>query len=251
MVFSALRQTGLCKRVLIIVPSHLSVQWLIELGQKFNAPFTHMDSDRLRNDEEGESWLEHDHVITSLELLQRNAKHRAAVASEEAFWDLVIIDEAHHLKGDLAYKTAEGLAKNTWGLLLLTATPMHVDPAEYRKLLQLIDARTAPDDARLAKMLKTQAELGGIACQALGGEEEALAALKERFSDDEELQALEEDDAIISHIAETYSLSEQLLRNRRAVVGGFASRVLHVHPVALDPAEQTLRDELPHCRLEE
>ncbi|MCC6809334.1 MAG: DEAD/DEAH box helicase family protein [Deltaproteobacteria bacterium] len=236
MIFSALRQAGLCKRVLIVVPSHLSVQWLIELQQKFNQRFVLMDSERLRNDEEGEGWRTNDHVITSLELLQRNEKHRAAVADPEAYWDLVIIDEAHHLKGEQAYVTAKGLAANAWGLLLLTATPMHVDPGEYKKLLALIDERTAPDDARLKKMMETQASLGGIVRQMLGGDRDAEATLKERFADDAALQDLS-GDALIDYVAETYSLSEQLVRNRRAVVGGFADRVLHVHPVLLSEAE--------------
>jgi ATP-dependent helicase HepA len=44
------------------------------------------------------------------------------------------------------------------------------------------------------------------------------------------------------HLAETYSLSDRLIRNRRAVVGGFSERKLHVHPVALTKEELAARD---------
>src|SRR5690242_11060555 len=46
MIFSALRLSGLARRVLVVAPSHLTVQWLVELFHKFNQLFTLMDSER-------------------------------------------------------------------------------------------------------------------------------------------------------------------------------------------------------------
>src|SRR5260370_35633129 len=40
MIFSALRLSGLVKRVLVVAPSHLTIQWLVELFHKFNQLFT-------------------------------------------------------------------------------------------------------------------------------------------------------------------------------------------------------------------
>src|SRR6185295_15511327 len=45
------------------------------------------------------------------------------------------------------FAAIEALAAHTWGLLLLTATPMQLDPDEYRALLTLLDPVTAPDAA--------------------------------------------------------------------------------------------------------
>ena len=98
-------------------------------------------------------------MVTSLELLQRTEEHREEAAAAGAFWDLVIIDEAHHLKGEKAFEAAEALAKNSWGLLLLTATPMQLDPAEYQALLTLIDPRTAPTVKGFEERLARQEEL--------------------------------------------------------------------------------------------
>src|SRR5204863_1246399 len=136
----------LARRVLIIAPSHLTVQWLVELFHKFNQLFTLMDGERYEKSLEempGVSpWTRFDHIITSLEMLQRNPRYRDEAAESPAFWDLVVFDEAHHLKAEKAYEAAEGLAKNCWGLVLLTATPMQLDPGEYQALPKLVDAQT-------------------------------------------------------------------------------------------------------------
>ena len=248
MVFSALRLSGLARRVLVVAPSHLTVQWLVELFHKFNQLFTLMDSDRYEQSLDElptvSPWARFDHVITSLELFQRSAQHRNEAGDKRAHWDLVIIDEAHHLKGEKAYEAAQALSANTWGLLLLTATPMQLDPAEYQALLSLIDPLTAPTAEQLTARLSRQEELSQAVRGLLSGSatRKAVQALARRFPDDEALQELDDPDEMLGHLAETYSLSDRLIRNRRAVVGGFSSRVLHVHPVALPEDELRARD---------
>ncbi|HEX8703726.1 MAG TPA: helicase-related protein, partial [Myxococcaceae bacterium] len=248
MVFSALRLSGLARRVLVVAPSHLTVQWLVELFHKFNQLFTLMDSDRyaqsLKEQPDVSPWARFPLVVTSLEMLSRTEEHRRAVAEEDAFWDLVIIDEAHHLKGEKAFEAAEGLAGNSWGLLLLTATPMQLDPAEYHGLLKLIDAATAPTVKGFEERLARQEELSSAVRALLEGDSPASAvkALAKRFPEDAKLQALKDRYALLGHLAETYSLSDRLVRNRRAVVGGFSSRRLHRHPVQLPAEELKTRD---------
>lgn len=248
MVFSALRLSGLARRVLVVAPSHLSVQWLVELFHKFNQLFTLMDSERyaqsLKEMPGVSPWARFPLVVTSLEMLARGEEHRESVAAEDAFWDLVIIDEAHHLKGEKAFEAAEGLASNSWGLLLLTATPMQLDPAEYHGLLTLIDAATAPTVKGFEQRLARQEELSAAVRGLLEGKDAAGAvkALAARFPDDPKLAGLKEREALLQHLAETYSLSDRLVRNRRAVVGGFSTRRLHRHPVKLSADELKTRD---------
>ncbi|NVJ20920.1 DEAD/DEAH box helicase family protein [Myxococcus sp. AM011] len=250
MVFSALRLSGLVRRCLVVAPSHLTVQWLVELFHKFNQLFTLMDSDRyaqsLKEAPDVSPWARFPLVVTSLELLSRSEEHRQELGAEDAFWDLVIIDEAHHLKGERAFEAADVLAKNSWGLLLLTATPMQLDPAEYHGLLTLIDAATAPSVAGFEERLSRQEELSA-AVRALmeggkGKPDAAVKALAKRFPEDARLKTLKEPEALLQHLAETYSLSDRLVRNRRAVVGGFSKRKLHRHPVTLPAEELKIRD---------
>ncbi len=145
MIYSALRLSGLVRRVLVVAPSHLTLQWLAELFHKFNQLFTLLDSDRynssVKEDPTVSPWARFQTVITSLEMLSRTDEHAKQASDPKAFWDLVIFDEAHHLKSDRAFQAAKAVAENSWGLLLLTATPMQLDPSEYHQLLTLIDPR--------------------------------------------------------------------------------------------------------------
>lgn len=248
MIFSALRLSGLANRVLIVAPSHLAVQWLVELFHKFNQLFTLMDTERfaqsLKEAPEVNPWTRFPRIITSLEMLSRGEEHRELVSSKDAFWDLVVFDEAHHLKGEKAFEAAKGLAANSWGLLLLTATPMQLDPSEYHGLLQLIDQDTAPTLKGFEERLARQEELSSAVRALLEGKksEDALKALAKRFPEDPQLQKLKEKDALLAHLAETYSLSDRLIRNRRVIVGGFSERKLHRHEVPLTAAEQNARN---------
>jgi ATP-dependent helicase HepA len=247
MVFSALRLSGLAARVLVVAPSHLTVQWLAELFHKFNQLFTLMDSERLEAsalEQPGVSpWARFPTVVTSLELLSRGEQAEAAA---NAGWDLVIVDEAHHLRGDAAFRAVSALASHTWGLLLLTATPMQLDPEEYRRLLGLLDAATAPTAKQLATRLQRQEQLSEVVRGLLASPDtvpaSALATLRARYPEDTRLAKLRSPAALLSHLAETYSLSDRLIRNRRARVGGFSERKLHRHPVQLGEAEKTARD---------
>ncbi len=249
MIFSALRLSGLAKRVLVVAPSHLTVQWLVELFHKFNQLFTFVDGERFEKSLEEapdvSPWARFDHCITSLELLQRNEELRDAAAEPDAYWDLVIFDEAHHLKGEKAFEAAKALAKNSWGLLLLTATPMQLDPAEYHALLTLIDPQQAPTVKEFESRLARQETLSESvrALLAAKGNQQAAAVKKvaAQFPGDDELSRLEEPAQVLAHLAETYSLSDRLIRNRRAVVGGFSERRLHRHALSPSKAEDKAR----------
>jgi ATP-dependent helicase HepA len=247
MIFSALRLAGLVKRVLVVAPSHLTVQWLVELFHKFNQLFTFLDAERfalsIKEEPERSPWARFDHLITSLEMLSRSDAHREQASSPEAYWDLVIFDEAHHLKAEKAFELAKSLAGNCWGLLLLTATPMQLDPEEYHRLLTLIEPESAPSLADFEARLRRQEELSFAVRGLLEGRQvsEAVRALAEQFPADERLRSLEDREAVIGHLAETYSLSEALIRNRRVVVGGFSERRLHRHRFEVPEAELAAR----------
>jgi ATP-dependent helicase HepA len=251
LVLSALLHAGLVKRCLVVAPSHLTVQWLAELFHKFNLLFTLMDPDRARDDREaaesyddgaqGSPWSRHALVITSLEFLSRSKDETAAAT--EAGWDLVIIDEAHHLRGERAYEVAQGLAAKTWGLLLLTATPLQLDPAEYHALLKLVDPAPAATLEELKARLARQGDLSTEVRALLAGDAEAAGRIAKLFPGDEALKKLR-GPSLLAHLADSYGLSSRLLRNRRAIVGGFTKRVLTKIDVQLSEAERGLEDDV-------
>src|SRR5207248_2645508 len=247
LVLSALLHAGLVKRALVVAPSHLTVQWLAELFHKFNLLFTLMDPDRAAEARKSEAdsspsvWAQHPLVVTSLEWLSR-AKDEAG-ESAEAGWDLVIIDEAHHLRGPRAYEVAQSLAASTWGLLLLTATPLQLDPGEYHALLRLVDPAPAATEEELRARLARQGDLAAEVRALLAGDAAAAKRIARLFPEDQELSRLSGDD-LLAHLADSYGLSSRLLRNRRAVVGGFTPRVLTKVEVSPDARERELEREV-------
>src|SRR5712692_6223227 len=188
LVLSALLHAGLVRRCLVVAPSHLTVQWLAELFHKFNLLFTLMDPDRARDarqeeadaDAPGPPWARHNLVVTSLEWLSRAGKEAEEAA--EAGWDLVVFDEAHHLRGGRAYEVANALSRSSWGLLLLTATPLQLDPGEYHALLRLVDPAPPASEEELRTRLARQGDLAAEVRALLAGDSTAarrIAALAE------------------------------------------------------------------------
>src|SRR5262249_54812121 len=155
--------------------------------------FTLMDGDRFaasRKEQPGVSpWARFPRVVTSLELLRTPEQAEAAA---EPGWDLVIVDEAHHLRGERAFAAVRRLAERSWGLLLPPATPMQLDPDEYRALLTLLDPAIAPSADQLRARLGRQEELSRTVRALLEGSDEeareAVEALRTRFPEDRELR---------------------------------------------------------------
>jgi superfamily II DNA or RNA helicase len=126
-------------RTLIVTPAALTVQWQREMRGKFLVEFEVVDREQLREDEQ--IWAESSRLITSLPFA-RQADVIATLANVP--WDLVIVDEAHHMAGyerreTQAYRLGRVLSTNAKHLVLATATPHKGDPVNFLKLLQLLD----------------------------------------------------------------------------------------------------------------
>jgi len=118
---------GLVRKALILVPASLTVQWQEELREKFGLHFEIMD--------EVEDWERHDLVIASLDTAKRAANREII---ERAYYDLVIVDEAHKLRNrqTLNWKFVSSIRKKY--ILMLTATPVQNDLEELFNLVTLL-----------------------------------------------------------------------------------------------------------------
>src|SRR5262249_1779183 len=138
--------TGRIERVLILLPESLVHQWFVELLRRFNLWFHIFDEERCRAIEStGEfdnPFLDDQLVLCSLGFFMKN-DHRADQA-KSAGWDMVVVDEAHHLTwspeaASPEYLFVEALGNNTPDLLLLTATPEQLGIASHFARLRLLD----------------------------------------------------------------------------------------------------------------
>lgn len=117
-------------RVLIVSPPSIMDQWQTEMGQKFGFQFKVFDGEGLhsaRLKREGNPWKNNPRVIASRDFIKR--REGAFIELAAAHWDVVVIDEAHHVAArqheeeKLQHELAVWLSEATDALLLLTATP--------------------------------------------------------------------------------------------------------------------------------
>jgi SNF2 family DNA or RNA helicase len=124
---------GLISSVLVLTPSSLVGQWHEELREKFGLDFVSSNDPLFRKDSTA-FWNE-SYIVASLHAA-RTQRHFEAVTSRN--YDLVIVDEAHHLKNQQTkgWKLVNAVKKTF--LLLLTATPVQNNLDELYNLVTLL-----------------------------------------------------------------------------------------------------------------
>lgn len=171
--------SGKAKRVLLLTPKAVQVQWQNELYEKFNLHVPIYDGANLcwrrmhGADERHEpvsrkAWQFERIVLCSSALMRRRDRQSEILDAEN--WDLVVLDEAHHARRKGAGSTQEkgpnallslmqGLKSRCASLLLLTATPMQVHPVEVWDLLNLLGLppKWSRDDSSLARYFELAA----------------------------------------------------------------------------------------------
>ncbi|MEA3358396.1 MAG: SNF2-related protein [Thermodesulfobacteriota bacterium] len=133
MVLKEYIQRGMVKNVLILTPSPLVSQWQEELKAKFDLSFSSTDDPDYRK--MGRSFWDQPFILTSINLAK--SKRNFQVVTEREY-DMVIVDEAHHLKNrnTLNWKLVNALKKRF--LVLLTATPVENNLMELYNLVTLL-----------------------------------------------------------------------------------------------------------------
>jgi superfamily II DNA or RNA helicase len=124
---------GMVDSVLVLTPASLVGQWREELESKFEIDCATTHEALLRSDPE-RFWSQK-RLIASLAVARRS-EHAAHIVGRS--FDIVIVDEAHHLRdrASQSYKLVDALNKRF--LLLLSATPVQNDLNELYNLLTLL-----------------------------------------------------------------------------------------------------------------
>ncbi|MDN4091785.1 DEAD/DEAH box helicase [Brevibacillus agri] len=118
---------GLAKKILVLVPASLVIQWTKELQQKFGIPAVAQKKEYM--------WRQHEVVVASIDTAKRDP-HRRHVLDID--YDMLIIDEAHKLKNKRTrnYQFVKEIRKKY--CLLLTATPIQNEMDELYNLINLL-----------------------------------------------------------------------------------------------------------------
>ncbi len=238
MILHQLLLSEQANRVLIVVPEPLIHQWLVEMLRRFNLRFALFDAQRFAAIDEDNPFHSEQRVLCGLEFLgSRPEVARAVLAGD---WDLLVVDEAHHLTwseagSSLEYDLIEALAAVSYGVLLLTATPEQLGRAGHFARLRLLDPARFPSYPEFLKEEAGYEPVAKLAARLLGGE--ALdtgdrAALAKLLGGDIKSEAAE----LIHKLVDRHGTGRVLYRNTRAAIPGFPGRALVEHPLPLPKA---------------
>ena len=248
------------QRVLILVPETLQHQWLVEMLRRFNLAFSLFDAERVeeelqsyRNPFESEQL-----VLCSQKLLNKKAYLDAAV---EAEWDLVVVDEAHHLTNESgepnrAYRTVETLAEKTPGLLLLTATPDQLGHESHFSRLHLLDPNRFHDFQQYQQEEQAFRQVADIAAAILDEarlDDAQVTYLSELIAErdiqpllrciqDSSIDASERQRAkneLLESLLDRHGTGRVMFRNTRSAIKGFPERNLNPYPLTFPKQYET------------
>lgn len=205
------------QRVLILVPHALVHQWFVELLRRFNLSFRIFNEERCEaieaTEPDANPFLDDQLVLASTDFLAKDPK-RAAQATA-CNWDLLIVDEAHHLhwspkESSPEYDVVERLASATKRLLLLTASPEQMGLESHFARLRLLDPQRYPDFETYRIEHHRYAEVAAD-----------ISTRLESMTEEERAEALDR-----------HGPGRVIFRNTRRCMTGFPKR--YPHPVPLD-----------------
>lgn len=255
LVLHRLHRSGRAERILILVPEPLVHQWFVELLRRFNLLVSIYDEDRCRAIESGDAganpFLDEQIVLCPLPLIAGDEKRAEQVVA--AGWDLVIVDEAHHLawspeEASPEYRVVESLATTAPGLILLTATPEQLGAEGHFARLRLLDPSRYSDFQRFVKERADYQQSAKITAKLLDGkaltapDAKALRALCQAnpVRLEERLAALKKGDAsareaLVKELLDQHGPGRVMFRNTRSAMSGFPKRKAYLVPLGSDP----------------
>ena len=250
LIIHRLLRTGRAARVLLLVPEPLVHQWFVEMMRRFNLWFSIFDEERCRSieaeDPDENPFLNDQWVLSSLSFLSGNLLRGAQAAA--AGWDIVVVDEAHHLawsehEPGPEYRVVEAVAKDVPSLILVTATPeqlgedghfarlrlldperyssleaYHREATEYRDVVRIVHhiesgAPLSPADADWLLRHLEDLVIGELNASADAGHDEATR------------------EHVIRGLVDRHGPGRVIFRNTRSAVRGFPARRAHLVPL--------------------
>lgn len=241
--------TGKAERVLILVPDSLQYQWMIELRRRFNLNFALFDLVRTaaikEHDPEQNVFATEQCIIAGMDLLLDH--HDLYEQAMEAGFDLLVVDEAHHLHWDEAqggndkYELIADFADETPGVMLLTATPEQLGAQSHFARLRLLDPDRFDDLEEFIAGQDAFADTAAVASILIDDQplsEAQIASLTSLLAvSPDELKTINEDEKLrayaLNELLDRHGTGRILFRNTRESVKGFYGRRSEAHPLPL------------------
>ncbi len=211
MILSRLLRFERAQRVLVLIPDALQVQWLVELIRRFNIKPELYASE------------EHDFNLGQIHLVPHSAMiEDGALSLVSSDFDLVIVDEAHHLQpGSVPFTLLESISASCEHLVLLSATPEQLGVESHFARLQLLDS----DKFGSIDDFIAQEE----AYVVLNNKIQAMPDSRHELAAEYDLDSSLPDDQMVDQLLDCHGVGRVMFRNTRASVSGFPKRVAQLH----------------------
>ncbi|KJF87848.1 RNA polymerase-associated protein RapA [Photobacterium phosphoreum] len=248
--------SGRAERILILVPETLQHQWLVEMMRRFNLHFSIFDEERCVESlaDAANPFDTAQFVLCSLDFLRKS--RRRFEQALDADWDLLIVDEAHHLewseeRPSRQYQVVEAIAEKTPGVLLLTATPEQLGRESHFARLRLLDPDRFYDYEAFVEEERLYEPVADAVSQLLAGETldsnakqtlvdllagqdvEPMITAIENATTAEDAKALEARHELIRNLMDRHGTGRVLFRNTRSAIKGFPKRHLNMYPLPM------------------
>lgn len=279
------------ERVVVICPKPLVAErkWELEM-KRFDEDFIPIDGTTLRQilsdtDRDGDWPVRYNKVIIPYSILdsrvyngesgRRNRMFGLTELDPEPHFDLVIVDEAHHIRNGstekekaFAYKCTKYFCDHADAVVMLTATPLQTSDNDLFTLLNLLRPDVVVDKNTFDMMSRPNAYISRAVHLVRTAEEnwnenaaqELLGLQRTQWGDNvvaknplynDILQRLESETMdreervkLISDIESLHSFGTMLNRTRRRDIQDFCIRRSHTVSTAFTDYQQTLHDEL-------
>lgn len=245
LILHRLLLSGRISRVLILVPDSLVHQWFVEILRRFNLWFHIFDEERCAaidsSAPDGNPFLDDQLIICSTAFLA-GSEIRARQALS-ASWDMLVVDEAHHLEWSVdktspEYAIVELLSKVAKGLLLLTATPEQLGVESHFARLRLLDPDRYADYNAFKNEPQDHKEIANIVEDlSLGKSLQArdTKLLESIFGKERTGSIAGGGDSarnnLIEDLLDQHGPGRVVFRNTRSAMSGFPKRKAHLIPI--------------------
>jgi ATP-dependent helicase HepA len=235
---------GRVSSALIVVPDQLLFQWFIEMRRKFNLDFSLIEQQHFTSqavDEQQSGNMFSQLTLAPQSFLTENDQNLEKLL--EQHWDILIVDEAHHLtwteeKAGESFQAIEKLSAVIPSLILLTATPLQLGIQGHFGRLKLLDPHRYVDlkkyieeEKGYEKVSKLVGRLEGLAIDKIDKIPPVLLVEIEKFLGTKNIEESLNGTAaaLIRDLQDHHGTGRVLFRNTRSNIGGTNKRMLIEH----------------------
>ena len=235
------------KRVLIITPQALMHQWFVEMLRRFNLHFHIFDQSRIESllpelEPEENPYHSEQLVLCNLDFLMTQDWQDIV----DGNWDMVVVDEAHHLvwteeSPSEEYLLVEAISRRNEGLILLTATPEQLGKESHYARLRLLDHDRFYSYSAFLEDEKHYQPIAEAALSLIDNgklSDDEAESIKPFLTphEIEQLDQLQDEDIgvrFLQGLLDRHGTSRIMYRNTRKNVKGFPDRKVNSYPLPL------------------